>query len=356
MNILILRPDFNDKGGVAAYYSKLKYGLSHCVEHYIIGRRPGEKDLFKKITRVFRDYAIFIKKMSVGNYDVVHVNPSLDSRSFIRDGLFILIAKTFGKKTITFFHGWHKAYENRINKKVWLFRVLYGKTNLFIVLADEFKKALVAWGCKNPIVKEVIVIEDDIVSKFNIHDALNNRRISKKWNVLFLSRIIHDKGIYETIEAISILGKKYERIELIIAGDGEELDKVKSLVRKSCVKNVSFVGYVTGIEKYRLLERSHILCFPSYSEGFPNTIVEAMAFGLPVVTRPVGGIADFFKNGNHGFATTSKKAAVFAQFIEMLLTDTELYEKISLGNYQYAKANFLASHAAERLGKIYESI
>jgi glycosyltransferase involved in cell wall biosynthesis len=116
------------------------------------------------------------------------------------------------------------------------------------------------------------------------------------------------------------------------------------------------MGYVVGQEKYRLLESSHILCFPTYSEGFPNTIVEAMAFGIPVVTRPVGGIADFFKNGENGFATDSKDPIVFVNLMEKLLVDEDLYRKISLYNYQYAEENLVASQAASRLEKIYKSI
>jgi glycosyltransferase involved in cell wall biosynthesis len=81
-----------------------------------------------------------------------------------------------------------------------------------------------------------------------------------------------------------------------------------------------------------------------------------MAFGLPIITRPVGGVKDFFKNEEHGFASTSKEPQVIADSIEKLLLDQELYSTISLNNYHYAQSNFLASDAALRLEKIYESL
>jgi glycosyltransferase involved in cell wall biosynthesis len=88
----------------------------------------------------------------------------------------------------------------------------------------------------------------------------------------------------------------------------------------------------------------------------PGSVVEAMAFGLPVITRPVGGIADFFKDGEHGFITSSRRPDVFADLMERLLGNKKLYKKISLLNFQYAQSNFLASGAAARLEKIYDSV
>jgi len=81
-----------------------------------------------------------------------------------------------------------------------------------------------------------------------------------------------------------------------------------------------------------------------------------MAYGLPVVTRPVGGLADFFNNEEHGFITKSLDPIIFANLIERLLLDRELYNKISLSNYQYAQSHFLASSAVLRLEIIYKTI
>ena len=122
------------------------------------------------------------------------------------------------------------------------------------------------------------------------------------------------------------------------------------------IPNVTFTGYVSGQEKSKLFETAHVFCFPSYGEGMPNVVIEAMAFGLPVVTRRVGGLADFFEDGEHGFFTSSKEPNVFADFIEELLVNQQLYEKISLNNYHYAKSNFLASSAASRLEEIYRAV
>ena len=144
-------------------------------------------------------------------------------------------------------------------------------------------------------------------------------------------------------------------MELVIAGDGKELDNVKSFTRARNFHNVTFAGYVRDEEKRRRFEEAHIFCLPSYAEGCPVSVIEAMAYGLPVVTRSVGGVVDFFKNGEHGFTSESLDPNVLAGQIEKLLVDNSLYERISLNNYQYAQSHFLASDAVLRLERIYEA-
>ena len=128
-------------------------------------------------------------------------------------------------------------------------------------------------------------------------------------------------------------------------------------MRTQNISPVTFTGYVRGGAKKSLFEESHVYCFPTYyGEGNPVSVLESMAFGLPVITRPVGGIADFFEPGKHGFITESKDPTVIASYIEKLYLDRELYKNISLYNYQYAKERFWASKVTERLEKIYADV
>jgi len=306
---------------------------------------------------MFHDYYKFVKCLKTNNIDLVHINPSLDLKSFIRDGIFALIAKVNKKKTVVFFRGWEKSFEARIEHSfVWMFKFFFGKSDAFIVLAEQFKKTLERWSIVQPIYQAVTVIDEDMLVGFDIQDALKKRQGSEKWRVLFLSRITRPKGIYETIEAVSLLQPKYPMIELIVAGEGEELENVKSFVRNRNISNVTFAGYVIGEEKRRIFEKSQVFCFPSYGEGLPTCIIEAIAYGLPVVTRSVGGLPDFFKNEEHGFITESKEPAVFANYIEKLFLDKGLYENISYYNFSFGKKWFLASKAVKRLEEIYSEV
>ena len=358
MKILITHPDFKNSGGVSNYYKQLQGKFSMPVQHFMIGKRPEERNSFSRISRMFADYWRFVKCLKGDNVVLVHINPSLDPQSFIRDGIFALLAKVNKKKVVVFFHGWTKPFEAHIERYcLWMFRLLFGNSDAFIVLSDKFKKTFQKWGVTQPIYTEVTVIDEDDLIGFDIKDALRKRQSSEKWRILFLSRITRRKGIYETVQAVSLLQAKYPMIELIIAGDGNELENVKSFVHSHGIANITFVGYVRGEEKRRVFEKSQVLCLPTkHGEGLPVSVVEAMAFGLPVVIRPVGGIADFFQNGEHGFISDSLIPNVFAGLIERLLVDKNLYERIALYNYQYAQSHFLASAAVLRLEMIYAKL
>ena len=358
MKVLITHPDFEDPGGVSNLYKRLHNKFKIPTLHFMVGKRTKEKGLLSRIFRMFHDYYKFAKCLKTNNIDLVHINPSLDLKSFIRDGIFALLAKVNKKKIVAFFHGWKKSFEAHIDRNfVWTFKFFFGKCNAFIVLSEQFKKTLERWGIVQPIYQGVTVIDEDDLAGFDIQNALKKRQSSEKWHVLFLSRIVRDKGIYETIEAVSLLKSKYPMIELIVAGEGEELENVKSLVHNRKMSNVTFVGYIRDEEKRHIFEKSHVFCFPTYyGEGLPVSVIEAIAYGLPVVTRPDGGLADFFKNEAHGFITESKEPAVFANYIEKLFLDKRLYENISCYNFSFGKKRFYASEVVKRLEEIYRKI
>lgn len=359
MKILIINPEFKNPGGVSNYYLALKDNFSIEIKHLDIGKRVEEKGFLRSFFRIFRDYFLFVSELRYGKYDIVHINPSLDFKSVVRDGIFILLSKHFNVRIVVFFHGWFKIFEHKIIKWkiLWLFRKIYNKGDIFIVLATEFKEKLLEWGFKKPIYIETTAVDDSLVRKFDIQTIIKKRMDNVTFKVLFLARIIKEKGIYETIDAINILHNKYTNIELVVAGDGEELQRAKDYMKTNNASHITFTGYVTGESKKKCFEESCVYCFPTYyGEGIPISVLEAMIFGLPVITRPVGGIVDFFEQSVHGFITENKDPSIIASYIEKLYLDRELYKKISLYNYQYAMDKFLASKVAKRLEKIYEEV
>ena len=81
-----------------------------------------------------------------------------------------------------------------------------------------------------------------------------------------------------------------------------------------------------------------------------------MAFGLPVVTRPVGGLKDIFVDGQHGYMTESKDPSVIASLIEKIILDDKLWKAMSIAAHKTAMEKFLASKVAKRIEAIYCSI
>lgn len=355
--VLIVHPDFSRLGGIETYL--LKVGPRLKTEHVFcaIAQRPGESNFLQRITRILGDYLRFWKELGRTSCDIVHLNPSLEIKSFFREALFLLLAKLRGKKVLVFIHGWQPVLEQKIGKNGLLFRLLYGRTDEFIVLAQSFADTLSRWGIKKPIHLETTVIDDNSLSGFDLESAIKARLSAKNKTVAFASRIIPAKGLDITLHALSTLQRKGGLFELIIAGDGTFTEEARALAKHLSIQNTRFVGSLSPDQVYELLRNSHVLCFPTqHAEGFPNIIVEAMAFGLPIVSRPVGGVADFFEAGVHGYLSEDTNPDVFAILIERIFANPQQYCDMAHANHQYAKKHFLASQAAVRLDRIYQQI
>ena len=265
--------------------------------------------------------------------------------------------KKYDQKTLVMFHGWHENNVKVIGKTFFnQFFSTYNKADAFIVLGSAFKKKLRDWGFKQPVYLENTPVDDNLLNGFSIDERIKQIGASKKIQLLFLARIEKGKGIIETIEAVKRLSEKYPALHLVVAGDGTFMDEARNLANRSLKSKVSFLGYVNGEEKKRVFINSDIYVFPSHSEGMPTSVLEAMALGLPVITRPVGGLKDFFINGKHGFMTESKDPAVIASLIESIIEDKELWKRISINAHEYAKERFMASRVANRLEDIYMRI
>ena len=130
-----------------------------------------------------------------------------------------------------------------------------------------------------------------------------------------------------------------------------DLEDAKQLVKEYHIDHiVDFKGYVYAEKKRDNLINNDIYLFPTkHGEGMPASVLEAMALGLAVVTRPVGGIKDFFEHGKMGFLTESVDPSVFADLIENLCSDYELVKTMSQYNHEFASQHFLASIVVDKM-------
>jgi glycosyltransferase involved in cell wall biosynthesis len=235
--------------------------------------------------------------------------------------------------------------------------LVFGRADAFIVLGNEFKNRLLRLGYEKEVFIHGAPIDDELL------DYVQPPPLSRctggggrKFRVLFLARVEKEKGIYEALEAYRLLKDRYPFVSLTIAGDGSHFNRAVQYASDQQLFDVSFVGYVEGSAKCEVFRRSDAYLFPSYSEGLPLSVLEAMACGLPVVTSAVGGLRDFFEDGAMGFSAESRDPAVFADLLERLVRDPELCSTISRFNHKYARDHFTAQRVASRLEGIYRRV
>lgn len=111
-----------------------------------------------------------------------------------------------------------------------------------------------------------------------------------------------------------------------------------------------------GVEKIRVFADADIFVFPSYTEGFPMVVLEAMASGLPIVATPVGALPEFLEDGVNGFFVNIGDVDDLVERIEKLITDEELRTEIGLHNREYVVSRFDIKSIAKDLVDIWAGV
>lgn len=355
-NKIILVPRLSNQGGIANYYRVLKPYLQNSFTYVYRGKSSRSNKFWRFITDYFNFYQLTFNSRNDG---VVLINSSLGFGGFFRDGLYSLITPR-KKKRIIFFRGWNPSFENKIQSnwflKYWL-RLTFLKADHLIVLSSKFKKKLFEFGYTGSITVETTVVDETLMQNFSIEE-LNKKNEKFGGSVLLYVGNIHkEKGVREITDSLALLkrNKKIHDFNLNMAGTGPDVDLLKDKAQEENIP-LHFLGYIQGKEKSNAFKKANIFLFASYHEGMPNAVLEAMAFGLPIMTTPVGGIPDFFVEGKMGFFLESREPEYIAERIEYLMERPKLMEEISLFNYYYAKEHFYACKVAKRLEAIINDV
>ncbi|HBN47355.1 MAG TPA: glycosyl transferase family 1 [Prevotella sp.] len=342
MKVLIVTPSPKLTGGVTFYYKGLDAYWSNDVTYVTYGRRPNMPALIC----VVPDLMVYICKLLFGRPDVVIVNPSFRPYQLKRDGLYLLLARLMGKKVVSLFHGWDRTYSRRMELRPSRYVGWFNKSAFIYVLCSDFKKALLRMGIHAPILLATTEVRDSLVEDYD-----NTQRTGEIRNLLFLARIDKRKGIYETIETFALLKRKYPCLTLNICGDSDDrqfVQDVKDFVATKNIKDIVFHGAVYGQEKIQAFKDNDLYILPTYEEGMATSQLEAMAFGLPVISRPEGGIKDHFENEAMGYLIDSLDPHVYADKIGFLIDHPDVCKRMGNNAFQYAHAHFLASSVARK--------
>jgi glycosyltransferase involved in cell wall biosynthesis len=346
----IFVPNLKLKGGVSNYYSVAEHYFSEDI--FLV---PINSELKKGILKSIANILFLIKGLLlilIHRPEIVVVNPSLGPNAIMRDGIVTKWSLLLRCKTAVFWRGWDPKNENIFNTKpgVLFLKNSFLQADHHICLNSYVQSFLKNKGVSSDIISQKTTIVDN---NFFVAAAPQRNQIFK---ILFLTRIEKYKGIYETIKIFKAfsMGKN---TQLNIVGDGEELENIKNIVAAEKIEGVNFLGYLAGEKKKRIFLNSDCYLFPSYSEGMPNSVLEAMACGLPVVCTSVGGIKDFFLNEKMGFKLPLPiNQENFVSALDKIYFDKKLQKSMSDFNKSYAKNNFLASKVVMELESVFNNI
>jgi glycosyltransferase involved in cell wall biosynthesis len=178
------------------------------------------------------------------------------------------------------------------------------------------------------------------------------RPVAPAVNILFLGRLGRRKGTHDLVEAFARIAHEHPDARLICAGDGEVAAIAALAVARGVGARVSCPGWLDVDAARRELQKADVFVLPSYAEGVPMALLEAMAQGLPVVTTPVGGIPQVVGQDN-GVLVTPGDVAALAAALDGLLCDGARRRRLGERARETIRSRYSLTTAIEHLGTVY---
>ena len=253
---------------------------------------------------------------------------------------------------IVHIHGasYMKFYRTLNEKKKSIVRKSINKADLIIALSDTWKKLFEdEIGFKNIFVLKNEIDSDSFASARIIEDEAYSR-------ILFLGRLGKRKGAYDLVHSIRKLKNKGINLKCIMAGDGE-IKEIQELSKELKVdSDIECVGWIDINKKKKLLKESSVLVLPSYNEGLPMAILEAMSAGKVIISTTVGAIPEVIDNMENGILIEAGDIESLAIAIEKIISNRKLAQQISTNNIRKIKEQYERKSMHSKLKVYFEAI
>ncbi len=214
---------------------------------------------------------------------------------------------------------------------------------------------------KRYLIEKLGVDEKDIEVIFSGIDfrhisAFANKKIpsAKKPLILCIARLSKEKGLDILVKACKRLADQGMEFECIIVGDGAEREYLARLIKENGLsEKVILAGYQTQPQVFEWLNQATLMALPSYSEGIPLSLMEAMAFRVPVVSTRICGIPELIEDGESGFLVKPGDPEGLSERIKQLLSDEALRQKFTETGYKKVYEDFNLKTVMDKLLNIW---
>lgn len=324
LNILLISPVPPPNGGIATWTSQyMNYLSTNSISFKLINSNTISNNNISKFKLLLYKinkslilitssllYSISIKP------NVVHLNTSLEDFGIFRDLIILLILKLFKGKLIVHYRCNIRDQLNNRKLKWKLFKFISKFADQNIALNQESSSLLKSTS------KKSLIIPNFIDKTYSENNKIYNIKVS---NILFVGHVIQRKGINEVMKA----AESNPDINFTVVGP------YKNSTILNHPKNMKFIGELPRHELIHYYKKADMFLFPTYSEGFPNVILEAMSFGLPIITTEVGANKDILEENGAIFVKIGDVSAI-TKAIENL---KNIKARESMGNWNVEKVS-----------------
>ncbi|MEO5378836.1 MAG: glycosyltransferase family 4 protein [Magnetococcus sp. DMHC-6] len=282
--------------------------------------------------------------------DVLHLHLSHKS-SFFRKYIIFLWARLWNIPTVAHIHSgrFKLFYEGSSSWVQWMIRHCLEQSRVVFVLSDIWRQ-YVRGVVNNP---NIFVLPNGAVPAQIVKPPMVGE---KRVHLLFMGRLGAPKGTYDLLLAFAALFESYPQVRLTLAGDGE-VDEVRAWVAQAGLAAVVAVpGWIADQQRLEAFEQCDIFVLPSYFEGMPGAVLEAMAMGIPIVATSVGGVPEAVEGHRNGFLVEPGDVTALTACLRTLIADEPLRQKMGQESFKIILEKFDIRRIVEDLVQHYETI
>lgn len=287
--------------------------------------------------------------------DLVYITLSSHGAGLVKDSAVVLICRLLRLKHVFHFHnkGVKEYAKNSICAFLYPFlfkkaEVILLSPNLYSDIADFVPLDRVHF-CANGIPK---IVDEDINQEHKLSE-------DQPLELLFLSNLNSSKGIWEVLHACVLLQNDNMPFRCTLAGgegDVKSEDVIRFIKTHQLESSVKYLGKVFGKTKLRAFQNANVFLHPTKEDCFPLVLLEAMQFGLPIISTQEGAIPEIVEESLNGFLIEKNNALVLSETIKKYILDPTLVKLQGLHNIQKYKNNYQIAIFEERFCAVIKTI
>lgn len=341
--VLVIATSPYTRGGITSVISAHSQGDQWIKYHcrWLVTHKDGNA-----FVKVFYFISAFLKAiLIIPFFDIVHIHFS-EPPSAIRKSLFLALSTIYRKKRIVHFHSFsvETTVKGRFAK---VYNYIFSHADSVIVLSNYWKQVVDKEYNLGEKIK--VIYNPCLTTKYET-------QCKKENTILYAGTLNQRKGYADLIAAFSRIAKSHTEWNVVFAGNGE-IEKGRKLANDLGIeKQVHFLGWVNGEQKNAAFQKASVFCLPSYAEGFPMAVLDAWAYGLPVITTPVGGIPDIAKDGENLLLFNPGDVDKLSKCLETLINSEVIIEKLSRESLRLSQTTFNIDTINKQIGELYASL
>jgi len=353
-------------GGISAYFAALlSSSLPQQVElHFVQTTSPQRpfhqagKFTFPNLLTALTDCYQFTQAVFSVRPQIVHIATAF-GWSFIKHSFCVLIAKAAGCRVLLHPHcSFAVMYSNHSSIWKFIFRFLIRFPDAVLILSSEWMQLReICPACKTYLLHNAIDLRPYLPLA---NDRITQPHTSSPTQILFLGHIGKAKGSFVLVETARILKKKGEVFFIHLVGSeltkGEIVYLQKVIEENQMEEVIQIHPPAFEEQKFEFFRQADVFVYPSFHEGIPMAVIEAMACGLPVVATRVGGLPDLIQEDVNGFLVPPGRPDALADKIALLIRDVPLRQKMQRESYRLAQNQFEIEQHVEKLVRIYRTL